>query len=163
MMRNRVLVPAFLMGCTLGVILSGYCTASESPKGAYQIASLEAKVFHANTGRFSTSILTDPPTTLLNGVGTEGPFDGMLILVRVEGPAAQFTPELKVHVTAQAKVDTLLNDATFIRTVNKSGNYYVAFWLRPEPCTPLKISARLELPDNPGPWTSGNVILECTE
>lgn len=162
-MRNRMEILALLMGCALGFTLLGHCAAEESPKGAYHIASVEAKVFHANTGRFSTSILTDPPTTLLNGVGTEGPFDGMLILVRVEGPAAQFTPQLKVHVTARAEVDTLLNDAVFIRTVNKSGNYYVAFWMRPEPCIPLKISARLELPDQPGPWSGGSVILECTE
>jgi len=156
MIRTTVVVTGML------ALLGFSALANAGTATTYSIASFQAKLFRTNSGTFSTSVLTNPPTTVQNHEFGGAEVDGMLLLVSIHGPTGDAPDGLELRVTAISGADTLLDETTPIDSMNSAGNHYVASWVDQDLCDPVRLSARLIL-GKPGPTVSGEIEFLCAE
>lgn len=160
---NRSLIPAL-------IVLAMTTTAfAQSPGAApqYAITGLEAKLFYANSGRFSANVLGDPKfvfwNTVIGAGSADGPSDNTLLVVTVGGPAKGYGDDLALHVRATADTMTLVDRVTPVGEFNTNGNWYGAYWLYDTGCVPVKIEAWLTLGDETGPVIAKAIPFRCGE
>jgi len=154
-------IHTIVLSAAVGLLVA--CNADgQDKKSVFRLDGLQAKVYYTRTGRFSPNVLTDPATSLQNGKGPEGPFQGTLILATVRGPSRKGAEGLKLRVAARTKKATLLEQTVDVGEMNSNGNYYAAFWVNEDSCEPLTVEARLILGD-PGPSLKGVIGFFCAE
>ena len=158
--RSRTVVLSAAVGLLLACNADG--RDKQETQSVFRLDGLQAKVYYTRSGRFSSNVLTDPVTSIQNGEGPEGPFQGTLILATVRGPSDKGVEGLKLKVAARTKKATLLEQTVEVGEMNSNGNYYAAFWVNEDSCEPLTVEAKLILGES-GPSIKGVIGFFCAE
>ena len=116
-------------------------------RSRYAVASLGAKAYLHNQGRFSPGLLDNPKIALWNapiGEGTVGgPSDDTFLEVMVVGAPRDTPDSLLLRVVAFTDSDTLLDREVQVGRFNTNGRFYSAYWLYDTGCEPITVQASL--------------------
>ncbi len=141
----RVLLSGSLAASTAIACLSQHSFSQDRYR--YAVASLEAKTYLHNQGRFSASLVNNPKMALWNtpiGEGTVGgPSDDTFLEIKVRGVPGDAPDSLVLRVVALTDSDTLLDREVQIGEFNTSARFCSAYWLYDTRCEPVTVRASL--------------------
>ncbi len=165
--QSRITNIIAIVAVTLTSSLLPECLIAQPPTPVFSIASIEAKLFYSNSGRFSADVLRDKKFAFWNtpiGEGSaQGSSDKLLLLVTVGGAPGASADDLALRITATTPADTILSRTTLVGEMNSSGRFYEACLLYDVGCEAVTIEAQLLLGDEKGPVVTRLVPFECGE
>ena len=141
--------------------------STSSPQAAEAvITQVQAKLFFANSGRFSSNLFEKKDLELHNVVigegGVEGPSENTILVLTVTGSPKGSVEGLELHVTARTASRALLDRKCEVGIFNTNGNWYAPFMLYDTGCEPVEFKATLGKGPNPQVVT-GIIPFSCSE
>lgn len=167
----RPLVVSAIALSALAIAAPGLTSEPSSSNSAQRaqaaITEVQAKLFYANSGRFSSNLYEKKDLVLHNviigeGSGVEGPSENTLLVLTVTGSPKSSVEGLELHVTAKTVSRTLLDRKCEVGIFNTNGNWYAPFMLYDTGCEPVEIKATLGSGPNPQVVT-GSIDFSCSE
>ena len=148
MMRDIAAIVAVLFASVFGA------SANVPPPVPVRVVDIQAKLFCASTGEFSSDVIGEPPALIWNAsvvnpddASDRCTTDETLALAVLEAPASQFIEGVTVDFQARYRInfrtrlDTLVRYVSRLGITGHDGRYYVPLLLTKTGCAHVTLRA----------------------
>ncbi len=155
----------------LFVFFTAFCAVAANAAEPIATVSLQAKLFNAKSGTFSTDILAAGAAELFNVVARDDPSSASFVIVSVALADSKLVPsDSRVRLVARepvarsatsgksAPARTLLDQTAKLGAISKGGVTHLGFWLPDTGCRPVQLKATLTVARQPIIISADSVI-----